>query len=445
MRNDSTTLRDLSVFTPGEQNIFSLIDRTTTQAGRETLKRLVQRPPDSFEELQAMQQTVRWWTGNLHHWPEVVSNGTLVMLEKFFETADTALAPGSLGLMFGSFLQRLLNRNEYFFTQFSLSHITDFLNGCRQLTALAEGADTPELPPLLRQELAAMQAELDQPLARAAAQVDKQTPYRQLARLSHRVRRELKPAVLRLVQHYARLDAWQSMARATLEHRWQFPSLLPTAPIHLEATDLRHPLLAQPVSYTLQLGEGERGNFLVLTGANMSGKTTFMRAVGVGALLAHLGMGVPATAMKISFLEGVITNMHVEDNLLRGESYFYAEVQRMKRTAEQLTQPRPHLVLMDELFKGTNVHDAFECTRAVMEGLLQRPGHLMILATHLYEAAQQFRDRKGIQFSYFVTETTRENSFRFTYELRPGISSDRIGYRILQQAGVLDLLYGRKP
>jgi DNA mismatch repair ATPase MutS len=172
----------------------------------------------------------------------------------------------------------------------------------------------------------------------------------------------------------------------------------------------------------------------------MSGKTTFMRTLGVSALLAHLGMGVPAASYNISFLEGIITNMHVEDNLIMGESYFFAEVQRIKQTAQKLFQPLPHLVLMDELFKGTNVHDAYECTKAVVEGLLRHQRHIMVLSTHLYEVAQQFSDRKEIIFSYFVTDMTQEGNYSFSYELKNGISNDRIGYRILQKEGVLDLL-----
>src|ERR1700742_2781033 len=143
-----------------------------------------------------------------------------------------------------------------------------------------------------------------------------------------------------------------------------------------------------------------------------------MRSLGVGALLAHLGMGVPAKELRISFLQGVITNMQVEDNILRGESYFFAEVQRMKQTAEKLLQPEPHLVLMDELFKGTNVHDAYECTKAVVDGLLNHTNHLMILSTHLYEVAQQFSDNTGIIFSYFVTTMGATGTYKFNYELK---------------------------
>jgi DNA mismatch repair ATPase MutS len=112
----------------------------------------------------------------------------------------------------------------------------------------------------------------------------------------------------------------------------------------------------------------------------------------------------------------------------------------MKQTAQKLLQHQPHLVLMDELFKGTNVHDAYECTKAVLEGLLHHPSHLMILSTHLYEVAQQFSNNKEILFSYFVTQMATDGSYDFTYELKSGISNDRIGYRILQKEGVIDLL-----
>ena len=151
--------------------------------------------------------------------------------------------------------------------------------------------------------------------------------------------------------------------------------------------------------------------FLLLTGANMSGKTTFMRALGVAALLAHLGMGVPAKAMEISFLQGIITNMHVEDNLLLGESYFFAEVKRMKSTAQKISGEEPHLVLMDELFKGTNVHDAYECTSAVVEGLLGHKNHIMILSTHIHEVAHHFEKRTELLFFYFVTSMGTDGSF----------------------------------
>ena len=437
MQNDKITLRDLSVFSAeAGGGIFGLIDHVSTQMGRDYLHNIIQYPPNTFEQLQAQQDTIKFWTQHLDLWPAVISNGTLVMLEKFFESADNVTAPPSgLTRVMGAFFQKLLNRNEYFFTEFSLSHLSDFLNGCTQLVEILK---EEKVPAQLQHELDSIAKDLQHRLVPDLLKLTKETPYAELAGLSYKARREMKNTVYRLMDHFARLDAWQSMGKATVNNKWTFPVLLPALPVAFEASAIYHPLLEQPVSYDINFNDNR--NFLLLTGANMSGKTTFMRALGVGALLAHLGMGVPAASMRISFLQGIITNMQVEDDILRGESYFFAEVQRMKHTAQKLVQSAPHLVLMDELFKGTNVHDAYECTKAVVEGLLQRPHHLMILSTHLYEVAQHFSERKEILFAYFVTHMAENGDFKFTYELKPGISNDRIGYRILQKEGVIQLL-----
>jgi DNA mismatch repair protein MutS len=435
MQNDRITLKDLSIFSSeAGGGLFGLIDHTTTHAGRDTLRRHIMNPPDSYETLQALQDAVKFWSTHGALWPTDVSNGTMLMLEKFFESADTAAPPKGITFSIGAFLQKLLNRNEYFFTEFSLSHLSDFLRGSAKLVEIMKEQDVPTL---LKTELEGIQTGLSHRLTAELIKVDKKTPYAELARLSYRARREMKNTIYGLMDHYARLDAWQAMAKATVNNKWVFPTLQASRPVMFSAMQMYHPLIQNPVPYDIDFSN--KRNFLLLTGANMSGKTTFMRSLGVSALLAHIGMGVPATALSISFLQGIITNMHVEDDILKGESYFFAEVQRMKLTAQKLLQQEPHLVLMDELFKGTNVHDAYECTVAVMEGLLHRPDHLMILSTHLYEVAQQFSERKEIQFAHFITEMAGDN-FRFTYHLKEGISNDRIGYRILQKEGVIELL-----
>jgi DNA mismatch repair protein MutS len=437
LRPDTTTLKDLSFLTQGGESIFTLIDFTTTQRGRDALRKHILHPPGHYSGLVTLQDSIRYLATHPQAWTPIITNGTLVMLEKFFESADSvATPPSGIGLLFGNFFLRLFNRQEYFFTQFSISHLSDFLKGCLQLTKMLDDAALPEG---LRKMLEEMQGEMDAlRLVPDLTSITKDTPYKEITRLSFTARREMKTPVYRLMQQYALLDAWQSMARATTAKCWTYPKLQDSFPLTMQVEGLYHPLLQQPVSYDMQFDQGR--NFLLLTGANMSGKTTFMRALGVCALLAHLGMGVPAQYCTISFLQGVVTNMHIEDNLLRGESYFFAEVQRMKMTAGQLLQPLPHLVLMDELFKGTNVHDAYECTRAVLDGLLKHRHHIMVLSTHLYEVAQEFSERRDIQFAYFVTSMRDDNSYAFSYELRSGISSDRIGYRILQREGVIDLL-----
>lgn len=437
MRLDATTLKDLSIFGPAGEDVFALLDHTTTQHGRDALRRHIQQPPDSLDLLQRHQDVTRWWLAQTDAWTDKISNGTLVMVEKFFESADNAAAPpAGISLIMGATLQRWLNRNQYTFVEFSLSHLVDFLKGCTELAALL---DTKSLPPLLHTELTHMREQLSHPLVGELRQLGGQLSYTRLTRMSFRARRELKSAAQRLMYHYARLDAWRALALAAQSLGWVLPQLLPSAPVRLSVSGLYHPLLQQPVPYDIHFDADS--HFLLLTGANMSGKTTFMRALGVGALLAHIGGGVPAKTASFSFLKGIITNMHVEDNILRGESFFFAEVQRMKQTAQRIAEDAPFLVLMDELFKGTNVYDAYECTRAVVDGLLSRPVHVMLLSTHLHEVARHFEHRADMQFAYFETRLG-EGSYDFTYALKPGISDDRIGYRILKEQGVIDLLRG---
>jgi len=434
---DKTTLQDLS-FLSGDRSIFSLINRCTTQAGSDTLRKLVQQPPATFEKLQEQQDAVRFWIRHTDRWTRQVSNGTLVMIEKFYESADgVAGRANPLMLLINSLMQKVFNRNAYSFVRFSVSHLIDFLKGCADLVQLQE--ENP--PAAIDRELEAFKEVLALPLCQSLAQTEDNASQAVLIELSYRARREIKHIVLQLIERYARLDAQHSLALATLEHGWQLPGLLPAEAMRFEAAQLYHPLLVKPVAY--DIGFSRDKNFLFLTGANMSGKSTLIRAMGVSALMAHIGMGVPARSMQISFLEGIITNMQVEDNIFLGESYFFAEVQRMKLTAQKLSRNRYHLVLMDELFKGTNVHDAYECSRAVIEGLMGQQDNLMALSTHLNELSETLKEKSNIWFRYCYTRISDDGRYEFTYQLKEGVSRDRIGYLVLKNEGVLDLLQQR--
>jgi DNA mismatch repair ATPase MutS len=437
--NDKVTLKDLSIFSAeGNNDVFSLINKTSTKAGQNYLAKHIEQPPQTFAELIEVQEAVKFWATHLHLWPTRASNGTIVMLEKYFESAEELdVAPDGFSLLLGSYFQKWFNKNQYSFIRFSLSHLADFLRACRSLALLVN--TEAQLPHYLKQDLQAIQDELQQDtLIAQLLEMKADTPYKQLVKLSFNAHRLLKDKCRRLIDRYSKQDALCAMAKAGVQYNWQFPRILPGAELCFCASGLYHPLLQHPVPYEITLGENK--NFMLLTGANMSGKTTFMRAVGVAALLAHLGMGVPATSLSISFLNGIISNMQVEDNILLGESYFFAEVQRMKLIGQKMHQEAPCLVLMDELFKGTNVHDAYDCTQAVVQQLLNRKDHLMLMSTHLHELALHFAQNKQISFAYFQTVFNQDHSFTFTYRLKEGISNDKLGYKILQKEGILEIL-----
>lgn len=139
---------------------------------------------------------------------------------------------------------------------------------------------------------------------------------------------EFKEKAVELIDIYSRLDAYYSMAMACKKFNFCFPEVMKTPSPFIEAKNLYHLLVNTPVAYDVLLNR--QGNFLFLTGANMAGKSTFIKAVGVSVYLAHAGMGVPAERFGLSLFDGLLSNIQVEDNIARGESYFFNEVQRIK-------------------------------------------------------------------------------------------------------------------
>jgi DNA mismatch repair ATPase MutS len=180
-------------------------------------------------------------------------------------------------------------------------------------------------------------------------------------------------------------------------------------------------------------------NFLFLTGANMAGKSTLIKSIGSAVFLAHIGMGVPAQQMKLTLFDGLLTNINVVDNIAKGESFFFNEVQRIKNTIQKINNGRKWLVLIDELFKGTNVQDAMKCSATVIKGLIKIKNSLFILSTHLYEIGDELKIFPNISFKYFET-TVIGDQLVFSYQLKEGISNDRFGYLILKKEKVVDML-----
>jgi DNA mismatch repair ATPase MutS len=227
------------------------------------------------------------------------------------------------------------------------------------------------------------------------------------------------------------------MAMAVKTFDLHFPRFVEQVEPYFKAEGLYHVLLQTPVAYDLVLQPNE--NFLFLTGANMAGKSTMIKAVGSAVFLAHLGMGVPAKSLQLSLFDGLLSNITVTDNIARGESYFFNEVQRIKNTVFKINDGKKWLVLIDELFKGTNVQDAMKCSSTVIKGLMKIKNSLFILSTHLYEIGEELKPYPNISFKYFETTVT-EDQLAFSYQLKEGISNDRIGYVILRREKVVEML-----
>lgn len=435
MEIDNTTYEDLSLFSRQDEfSIFHKLDFTRTSGGKELLLEYFNRPFTKLEDILAIQRTLKIMLERLDQWPISISNGTVMVMERFYETAIDDLPHG---MNFPAAISyKLFHAGDYAMVRYSVNHFADFIRGMQQLTGLLDAADCPApLRDLIDRTRKLMDNDVLQALARTTPGV-RFNPI-QVVHYGYYVRVRFKTAMLALIGIHSRLDAWYSMAMATRRFGLAFPTFVDQAEPFLEATSLYHLLLPQPVAYDVRLDKDS--NFLFLTGANMAGKSTFIRSVGAVVFMAHLGMGVPAVSMRLSMFDGILSNINVVDDIAKGESFFFNEVQRIRNTLEKIGRQKKWLVLIDELFKGTNVQDAMKCSTTVIKGLLKIRRSLFILSTHLYEIGDELKDYPNILFRYFETSVV-DDQLQFSYQLKEGVSNDRIGYLILKREKVVEML-----
>ena len=203
------------------------------------------------------------------------------------------------------------------------------------------------------------------------------------------------------------------------------------------ATDLRHPAINGAIANDIEMKDGS--NVIFLTGANMAGKSTWMKSIAINMYLAHIGFPVAAKSMEFSVREGIYSSINVGDNIGAGYSHFYAEVLRVKQAADATATGKRLLLIFDELFKGTNVKDAYDGTLAVTEAFAEYSNCLFIVSTHIIEVGEALKKHPNIQFAYMPT--VMEGAVpRYTYKLEEGITEDRQGMMIIRNENILSLM-----
>lgn len=431
---DKTTLNDLSVFSQSDNpSLFYLIDYTTTAEGKSELIHILHDPLTQKKDIVAIQDILQLISDKIDQWPDEITNGTLLVIEKFYDDNPDPI-PENIGKLQAVFY-KWIHPRDHALILFSMRQLFQLIKGYEKIHAFF----SPSKIPLPLQEILDQSKKIldNQHLIELARKNTFQelTP-REILFFGRIFHIELVAEIRSLIKLYGKLDAWHAMAKANIQLKLNNPVFTDETTL-IATSKLRHVLLDNPVCYDISMSK--ESNFIFLTGANMAGKSTLIKAVGIAVYMAHLGMGVPALSMKLSLFEGILSNINIADNITKGESYFFNEVKRIKQTIEKIDDGRNWLVLIDELFKGTNIQDAMKCSTTVIRGLISMQNCLFILSTHLYEIGEELKDLPTIDFKYFET-VLKDNDLQFSYQLKNGISQDRMGYLILQKEGVTALL-----
>jgi len=187
-----------------------------------------------------------------------------------------------------------------------------------------------------------------------------------------------------------------------------------------------HPLLETPVPNDFTMGAGA----VLITGSNMSGKTTFLKTLGVNAVLAQVCHRALAAGYALPFLR-VITSIGRADNLIEGRSYYLAEVESVHRIVSAAESREPHLLLLDEIFRGTNTAERIAGGYGVLRHLANGR-HLVFVATHDGELVDLL---DGVYEVCHFTEEVGAEGLSFDYTLRPGPSTRSNAIALLEFAG----------
>jgi len=330
-----------------------------------------------------------------------------------------------------SYVKLLSAKTDYLFI---LSGIKQTLFVIAQMRNVYEQLAGNDLPELLKEILIEMDACLGRlNLSHANTILNGEPNPVMLYATDRELRKDNEATLQKLLATYYRLEALCSLAKANNEMALSFPDIGGT--MHIKG--LYHPLVQGCVRNDIEL-DGE--HLLLVTGPNMAGKSTFLKSLGILFVFAYAGVGVPATAATIPFLEHIITSINLEDDTAQGYSYFYTEVRKVKEIASVLNTGETTLVIADELFKGTNIKDAGDCTEIVINGFLKKSNALVVLASHLVETIASFADEKKCRMICFDGIVRSQNEIDFDYQLRQGISATRLGKYIMQREGIPEML-----
>ncbi|HEV2248095.1 MAG TPA: DNA mismatch repair protein MutS, partial [Terriglobia bacterium] len=231
------------------------------------------------------------------------------------------------------------------------------------------------------------------------------------------------------------IEALCALAGYAYEHPADtFPEFISASQGLFEAEGLAHPLLpeAKAIRNHLTLGDGVR--LMIISGPNMAGKSTLIRAVGINAVLAQCGAPVRATRLCLSPL-AVAASICVLDSLQGGISRFYAEIMRLKLITELTKGPLPVLFLLDELLNGTNSHDRRIGAEGLVRSLVERGG-IGLVTTHDLALAKMV-DQLGSRAANFHFEDHLENGqLRFDYKLTAGVVQTSNALNLMRSIGL---------
>jgi hypothetical protein len=464
--DDHLYANDLDLFGPG--SLFELLSIARTRAGEDTLASWL-RDPAPPQVVRARQEAVAEMTPRLDLREMLTLAGTDVragvdpallvewsrkpaalggvrswivagMFTLAMATSIAYWASGgtALPLLLVAFVQLLAMRRMHHRVQ-RVTHETD--RAARDLDILAHVLQQLEAERFTSDRLSALRAALDRqgvPASIAIHRLHRLTEMHDwehnlifaivsapllwsthLAFAMERWRSQYGAAVSEWLALVGEFEAFSSLSAYRFEHPDDvFPEIVDAGPSRYDGNALGHPLIpaARMVRNDVHLSGDTR--LLVVSGSNMSGKSTLLRTVGINAVLALAGAPARATGLRLTPLS-IGATLRIQDSLQEGRSRFYAEITRIRHLSDLANRPVPLLFLLDELFHGTNSHDRLVGATGVLRSFVER-GAIGLITTHDLALTRVADDLAPRAANVHFEDTFEGAELRFDYRMKPG-------------------------
>ena len=228
-------------------------------------------------------------------------------------------------------------------------------------------------------------------------------------------------------------EAYLSVSTSITRQGFVFPSFEETG---FAMEGIYHPLIKNPVRNNLAASK----NVILLTGPNMSGKSTLLKALSLCVYLGHQGLAVPASKATMPFFSTISVAINLTDSIVSGYSHFMSEIITLKNVVREARENKKCFAVFDELFRGTNIEDALEISTATIKGLVKFTNSLFIISTHLH----QLRDIEEIKnhqvTTCYIECELNNNSPAFTYKVKEGWSDLKLGRILFEREGLNNML-----
>jgi len=433
---DRQTFADLEIFDRKgiKKSLFKFFDRAISHGGKEELLDMFYCPLSDTKTIQERQGLIAY----IHSGKLFISIDRYLLdfIESYLLLSNKPVEASRFNAWHKNLKYWIRPTNEFYIIRRGIQYIIEFLQG---LYAVVTEKTEHKRPDLLEQQFDFIEESIRCTGLRRIIGFNTKKKINAMNRERFDyIFRNLEYEKLKdILQIVYKMDAFRAVAGTMDELGLVFPEISDSKEI--EITGLYHPFLKDAVTNDIRISEN--GNLFFVTGANMAGKSTFLKAFGVAVYMAHLGFPVAAASMRTGVFNGLFSTINITDDINKGYSHFYSEVLRVKAVAEKINRTGNLVVIFDELFRGTNVKDAHDATLAIISAFAKVQGSVFLVSSHIMEVAEQLRNLGNIRFGYFHT-TIEDKTPVHSYRLREGVTKERLGMLIIDNEKIIETIEG---